>query len=396
MPVAFPSIHIPKRLLLGTGPSEVDPRVYRAMTQPVVGYLDPHLLKAMDEIQEMLRAVFCTRNSSTFPIPGTGSAGMESALINFLEPGEEAAVIVGGVFAARMCEIVERCGGKLIRIEHPPGTAADLDRVREALRGRKPKVLAAVHSETSTGVCQPLELLRELARERDALLVVDAVSSLAGIPLQVDAWDVDVCCSGSQKCLGCPPGLAPVTFGERAAEVLRHRQKPVPSWYLDLGLIAKYWSPERRYHHTPPESLLFALHEALRLVLQEGLEAVWERHRQSHLAFVQGIEALGLKMFVRDPASRAWTVNTVCIPEGIEDLRARSDLVRRFGIEIASGIGELQGRIWRVGLMGHTANASSILLLLNALASVLADQGFSCERNAGVEAAKKAFHDFAS
>ena len=392
MPVAFPSITIPKRLLMGPGPSEVDPRVYRAMMQPVVGYLDPTLLQIMDQIHTMLRTVFCTRNAATFPLPGTGSAGMEASLINFIEPGDGVAVVVGGVFAARMCEMVERCGGKMIRIDHRSGTTADLDRVRGAIRGKKVKVLAAVHSETSTGVCQPLEPLKEIAREAGALLVVDTVSSLGGIPLQVDAWGVDVCYSGSQKCLGCPPGLAPITIGERAVEVLRQRQRPVQSWYLDLSMIEKYWGQERRYHHTPPVSMLYALHEALRVVLEEDLEAVWARHQQCHRALVRGLEAMGLKMFVEKPEARAWTVNTVCVPDGVDDARVRASLGERFGIEIAPGIGELRGKIWRIGLMGRTANAPLVLLLLNALESALGENGFSCPRGAGVAAAESLFH----
>jgi len=391
MPVVFPAIAIPKRLLMGPGPSEVDPRVYRAMTQPVVGYLDPNLLRIMDEIHAMLRTLFCTQNLATFPLPGTGSAGMEASLVNFIEPGDEVAVVVGGVFAARMCEIVARCGGKLLRIDHRPGTTVDLDQVRQTVRGKKVKVLAAVHSETSTGVCQPLEPLREIAREAGALLVVDAVSALGGIPLQVDGWGVDVCYSGSQKCLGCPPGLAPITLGERASEVLRRRQRPVQSWYLDLSMIEKYWSQERRYHHTPPVSMLYALHEALRIVLEEDLEAVWARHRQCHRAFVQGVEALGLKMFVEDPAARAWTVNTVCVPENVEDAKVRGLLTERFGIEIATGIGDLRGKIWRVGLMGRTAMPELVLLLLNALESALTANGFACPKGAGVGAAEKMF-----
>lgn len=382
---------IPKRLLMGPGPSEVDPRVYHAMTQPVVGYLDPALLEIMDQIQGRLRTAFRTGNRRTFPLSGTGGAGMEAALVNFMEPDDEVAVIVGGLFAARMCEIVERGGGKLIRIEHPPDTTADLDQTRQILRGKKLKVLAAVHSETSTGVCQPLEPLRELALETGALFLVDAVSSLAGLPLEIDSWGVDICYSGSQKCLGCPPGLAPITISERAAESLRRRQRSVSSWYLDLGLIARYWDPERRYHHTPPVSMLYAFNEALRLALEEGLEAVWERHRQCHLALVEGVEAMGLRMFVKDPAARAWTVNTIGVPEGVDDARIRSHLLERFGIEIGGGIAEMKGRLWRVGLMGRTANSELVLLLLHALESALSENGFPCPRGAAVAVAEKVF-----
>jgi alanine-glyoxylate transaminase / serine-glyoxylate transaminase / serine-pyruvate transaminase len=387
----FPAINLPKRLLMGPGPSEVDPRVYRAMIQPVVGHMDPLFLEILSQLQELLRRTFRTRNPITFPIPGTGSAGMEAALINFLEPGDEAAVVVGGVFAGRMCEIIERCGVKPTRIDVPWGTVADPGQVRKVLSGKKLKVLGVVHSETSTGVCQPMAPMREIAEEAGALLVVDTVSSLGGLPLEVDQWKLDVCYSGSQKCLACPPGLAPITLGERAAEVLRRRRSPVQSWYLDLSMVEKYWSAERRYHHTPPVSMLFGLHEALRILQQEGLEASWARHKRSHLALVSGIEALGMKMFVEDPAARAWTVNTIRIPEGVDDAKVRSRLLERFQIEIAGGLADLKGRIWRVGLMGLTATAASVLLLLGALESVLDECGYRFEQGAGVAAAERAF-----
>jgi len=392
IPVAnrFTAISFPKRLLMGPGPSEVDSRVYRAMLQPVCGHMDPFFLEILTELQEMLRSTFRTRNTITFPIPGTGSAGMEASLINFIEPGDEAAVVVGGVFAARMCEMVERCGGKLHRIDVPWGTAPDPEQVRKALRGKKIKVLAVVHSETSTGVCQSLEAMRRVADEVGALLVADTVSSLGGLPLEVDRWKVDVCYSGSQKCLACPPGLAPITISERAAEVLRHRRTPVQSWYLDMGMVEKYWSEERRYHHTPPVSMLFGLHEALRLLQEEGMEASWARHRSAHVALVAGMEALGLKMFVDDPAVRAATVNTICIPDGVDDARVRGQLLERFNIEIAGGLADLKGRIWRVGLMGLTATPAAVLQLLAAFESALAGCGYKFQPGAGVAGAEKA------
>lgn len=387
----FPAINLPKRFLMAPGPSEVDPRVYRAMIQPVCGHMDPFFLEVLNQLQEMLRRTFRTRNAITFPIPGTGSAGMEASLINFLEPGDEAAVVVGGVFAARMCEIVERCRGELHRVDVAWGKVADPEQVRQALRGKKIKVLGVVHSETSTGVCQPLEPMRKIADELGALLVVDTVSSLGGLPLEVDQWNIDVCYSGSQKCLACPPGLAPITIGERAAEVLRHRKSLVQSWYLDMSMVEKYWSAERRYHHTPPVNMLFGLHEALRLLQQEGLEASWVRHRSAHLALVAGVEALGLRMFVEDPAARAATVNTIRIPDGVDDARVRARLLERFNIEIAGGLADLKGHIWRVGLMGLTATPAAVLLLLAAFESALADCGFKFQPGAGVAAAEKAF-----
>jgi alanine-glyoxylate transaminase/serine-glyoxylate transaminase/serine-pyruvate transaminase len=388
MALSIPSINLPKRLLMGPGPSEVDPRVYRAMIQPVIGHVDPLFLECLSQLQQMLRDTFRTANRVTFPIPGTGTAGMEAALINFLEPGDEVAIVVGGVFAGRMGEIAGRCGARVTRIEIPWGAVAEPDRVRQAVQGKKLKVLAAVHSETSTGACQPLEPLRAIAQETGALLVVDTVSSLGGLPLEVDRWGLDVCYSGSQKCLACPPGLAPITISERAMEVLRHRKSPVQSWYLDLSMVEKYWGPDRTYHHTPPVNMLFGLHEALRILQQEGLEASWARHRKCHLAFVAGLEALGLKMFVQDAAARASTVNTIVIPDGVEDAKFRGRLLERFQIDIAGGLGQLKGRIWRVGLMGLTATAASVLLLLGAMESVLAESGFGFDSGAGVAAAE--------
>ena len=393
MSQSFPAVNFPKRLLMGPGPSEVDARVYRAMIQPVIGHIDPLFLECLGQLQQMLRDTFRTSNTVTLPIAGTGSAGMEAALVNFLEPGDEAAVVVGGVFAGRMGEIVERCGAKLTRMDIPWGTAADPDQVRQAVRGKKLKLLGVVHSETSTGVCQPLEPLRQIAQETGALLVVDTVSSLAGLPLEVDRWGLDVCYSGSQKCLACPPGLAPITVGEHAMEVLRHRRTPVQSWYLDLSMVEKYWGPERTYHHTPPVNMLFGMHEALRILQQEDLEAAWARHRKCHLAFVAGLEALGLQMFVQDPALRAATVNTITVPQGVEDAAIRARLMERFQIEIAGGLGQLKGRIWRVGLMGLTATSASVLLLLAALESVLAESRFGLDKGAGVAAAEKVFAD---
>jgi len=391
MPAPYSSISISKRLLMGPGPSEVDPRVYHAMLQPVVGYMDPNLLRAMDEIGAMLQTVFGTRNKAAFPVAGTGSAGMEASLINFIEPGDEVAVVVGGAFASRMCEMIVRAGGKLLRLDHRLGTIADPEDVRRAVRGKKLKVLAVVHSETSTGTLQPLQPLAEIAHEAGALLVVDTVSSLGGLPVEVDACGVDVCYSGTQKCLACPPGLSPFTYNERAAVLIRGRKQPAQSWYLDLGLIEKYWAEERRYHHTPPVSMLYAFHEALRIILEEGMEAVYARHLHCHRAFVQGVEALGLKMFVENPSERAATVNVIRIPDGVEDAKVRASLTQRFGIEIGPGIGDLRGKIWRVGLMGCTAKPELVLLLLNALETALAENGFRAPGGAGVAAAEKEF-----
>lgn len=374
---------------MGPGPCEVDSRVYRAMIQPVIGHMDPIFLEILGQLQDLMRMTFRTQNPITFPVPGTGSAGMEAALINFIEPGDEVAVVVGGVFADRMCQMVDRCGAKLTRIDVAWGTAADPDLVRKAIAGKKIKLLAVVHSETSTGVCQAIEPLQQIAQDAGALLVVDTVSSLGGIPLEVDAWKIDVCYSGSQKCLACPPGLAPLTINERAMDVLRKRKTPVQSWYLDMSMVEKYWSAERRYHHTPPVNMLFGLHEALRLIQEEGMEASWARHKAAHVAFVAGIEALGLKMFVEDPKARACTVNVIRIPDGVDDARLRGRLLEGFNIEIAGGLADLKGKIWRVGLMGLSATSSAVLQLLGAMEVVLAEQGFKFQPGTGVAAAEK-------
>jgi len=385
------TINFPKRLLMGPGPSEVDPRVYRAMIQPVVGHMDPAFLEILSQIQQMLRDTFCTANTVTLPIPGTGSAGMEAALINFIEPGDEAAVVVGGVFASRMCEILERCDAKITRIDVPWGTAVDPETVKKAIAGKKLKLLGVVHSETSTGVCTPLEPLVKMAHDAGALIVVDTVSSLGGIKLETDSWNLDVVYSGSQKCLACPPGLAPITLGQLALDVLRGRKSPVRSWYLDLSMVEKYWGPERSYHHTPPVNMLFALHEGLRLLLEEGLDNSIARHRKAHEALVAGIEAMGLQMFVKDGAVRAATVNTIVVPEGVDDARVRGTLLQRYRIEIAGGLAQLKGKIWRVGLMGLTASPANVLTLLAALDGVLAEAGHKFSRGAGVVAAEKVF-----
>jgi len=385
------TINFPKRLLMGPGPSEVDPRVYRAMIQPVIGHMDPIFLEILAQLQQMLRDTFRTANTVTLPLPGTGSAGMEAALINFVEPGEEAAVVVGGVFASRMCDILERCGAKLTRIDIPWGTAPDPDAVKKALAGKKPKLLGVVHSETSTGALADVEALAKVAHEAGALIAVDTVSSLGGIALETDRWELDVVYSGSQKCLACPPGLAPITVGPRAIEVLRSRKTPVPSWYLDLSMVEKYWGPERSYHHTPPVNMIFALHEALRLLLEEGLEKSVARHALAHHALVAGVEAMELEMFVRSKAVRAATVNTIAIPEGVDDAKVRGALLQRYGIEIAGGLAQLKGKIWRVGLMGLTASAGNVLLLLAALDGVLSEAGHKFGRGAGVVAAENVF-----
>ncbi len=368
---------LPKRILLGPGPSPVDERVLRALSQPLLGHLDPLFLRIMDQIQELLRYVFETRNRLTIPISGTGSAGMEAALINLLEPGDKAVVCINGVFGERMFDIVGRTGAEPIAVRAEWGHPIDVGQIEDALKQSRPKVLAIVHAETSTGVLQKLEGLADLAHAHDTLLIVDAVTSLGGHPVRVDANGVDVCYSGTQKCLSCPPGLSPITFSERAVERIRSRRQKVQSWYLDMSMIEKYWGSDRSYHHTAPISMNYALLEALRIVREEGLEARQARHQLNHRAFVAGVEAMGLSMLVA-PKSRLWSLNAVRIPEGVDDQRLRTHLLERHNIEIGGGLGPLKGKVWRVGLMGAGSSRENVVLVIGAIHEALAEQGHTC------------------
>ena len=383
--------HPPRRILLGPGPSDADPRVLAALSAPLVGHLDPEFLKVMDDIQTSLRSVFQTQNRLTIPISGTGSAGMEAAFANLIEPGDTVAVCVNGVFGERMADIVTRCGGVLLRIDAEWGQSFDPGAIRNALRASKTvaKILAVVHAETSTGVLTPLSMVREVLSEfPDTLLLVDCVTSLGGHPVGIDEHRIDFAYSGTQKCLSCPPGLSPITVSQRAVEKLRQRKNKVQSWYLDLSMVEKYWGDDRTYHHTAPISMNYALREALRLIEEEGLETRWQRHRSNHLAFVAGIEAMGLEMLVK-PENRLWSLNTVRIPEGISDVKVRSALLQEFGIEIGGGLGPLKGRIWRVGLMGYSSHRNNVLLILDALEQVLVREGFKLKSGTAVAAAEK-------
>jgi alanine-glyoxylate transaminase/serine-glyoxylate transaminase/serine-pyruvate transaminase len=379
----------PPRILLGPGPSPVDDRVLRAMSAPLVGHLDPLFLRTMDEIQALLRYVFETNNPVTIPVSGTGSAGMEATVANLLEPEEEIVVCINGYFGERMSEMVSRLGARPVRVECEWGGPVDVEKTRSAWRHSHARVLFAVQAETSTGVLQPLAPLRAIADERDGLLLVDAVTSIGGHSVGVDRHRVDACYAGTQKALSCPPGLAPVTFSERALAKIRSRKTKVSSWYLDLGLLTSYWASEagsqRAYHHTAPITMNYALREALRIVAEEGLEARWQRHELNHRALVAGVEALGLRMQVA-PEHRLWTLNAVSVPEGVDEARVRRRLLEEFNIEIGGGLGVFKGRIWRVGLMGSGSTANNVLLLLAALEKALASEGFKA-RGSGVSAA---------
>jgi alanine-glyoxylate transaminase/serine-glyoxylate transaminase/serine-pyruvate transaminase len=377
----------PERLMLTPGPSCVDPRVYRAMAAPIVGHMDPWFTKMMDDVQVLLRRVFRTQNRITFPLSASGSGGIEAAVMNPLDAGDECIVCVNGAFSERMAIIAERIPAKVIRVEAPYGRTVDPADVLRAGKGRKIKFVGLAHGETSSGVVQRIEDYRKVADELGALLVVDTVASLAGIPVDVDAQRIDICFSGSQKAISAPPGMAPITVGPRAEEAMQARKEPVRSWYFDLTTAMNYWGKDRLYHHTPPISLIYAMREALRAVLEEGLEARWERHRENQQALIAGVEAMGLELLVSNPADRLVTVTAIHIPAGIEDGKVRKQLIDEFSIEIAGGLGPLKGKIWRVGLMGYSCQKPNVLTFLAALEKTLLDQGFRLPAGAGVAAA---------
>jgi alanine-glyoxylate transaminase/serine-glyoxylate transaminase/serine-pyruvate transaminase len=379
------------RILLGPGPSDVHPRVLRAMSTPLVGHLDPEFIELMEETKALLRMAFQTENALTLPISGTGSAGMEACFVNLLEAGDEAIVGVNGVFGTRMVDIVERCGATPIAVEAAWGRIIEPEDIAAALRkAKKPKLVAVVHAETSTGAWQPLEEIGRLAREAGALFVVDAVTSLGGVPLRVDAWGIDACYSGTQKCLSCPPGLAPLTFGPRAVEVLRRRTSKVQSWYLDLSMLEKYWGQERVYHHTAPITMNYALREALRLIEEEGLEARFARHRRNHEALVAGLGALGIEVASQE-GHQLPTLNCVRVPAGVDEAGVRRALLERHGIEIGGGLGPLKGQVWRIGLMGESSRESNVLLLLDVLERLLPAAGHETRSGVGVGAASAVY-----
>jgi len=381
--------HPPARILMGPGPSNIDPRVPMAMAKPLVGHLDPEFIKIMSSIQDLLRYIFSTQNVQTLPISGTGSAGMEAAFVNVVEPGDRVLVCVDGVFGERMTDVAERCGANLRTLSAPWGQPFDPAAIEKELRSFQPQVLAIVHAETSTGVLQPLEEFPKILKSHpDTLLLVDAVTSLGGHPVKVDEWGIDICYSGTQKCLSCPPGLAPITFSQKAMEKIKGRAKKVQSLYLDMIMLGKYWGSERAYHHTAPISMNYALLEALRIVSEEGLERRYERHRHNHLALVAGIEAMGLSMFV-EKSYRLWSLNTVSIPAGIDDAKVRKNLLDEYNLEIGGGLGNLKGKIWRVGLMGYSSSETNVLYFLTALEQALRAQGFEVPRAAGATAAKE-------
>lgn len=366
----YPELSTPTRILLGPGPSMADPRVLRAMANPLIGHLDPQFLEIMNRIQSLLRYVFQTENQLTVPISGTGSAGMEAAIANMVEPGDSLLVCINGYFGHRIADMAQRYGADVQVITRPWGDIFTSSELRDTLRARPAKIVAIVHAETSTGALQPLDDIAEVVHAQGGILLVDAVTSLGGIPVRVDDVGIDICYSGSQKCLSCPPGLAPVTVGPRAEEVLRTRKQPVANWYLDLTLIQKYWGTERTYHHTAPISANYALYEGLRLIAEEGLEARCERHRQNAEMLWEGLEELGLTLHV-PREHRLTSLTTVQVPDGIDEALVRRRLLEDYNIEIAGGLGELKGKIWRIGLMGYSSRQENVSTLLSALTQLL-------------------------
>jgi alanine-glyoxylate transaminase/serine-glyoxylate transaminase/serine-pyruvate transaminase len=378
---------------MGPGPSDVNPRILEAMSRPTIGHLDPVFVSMMDEMKVMLRYAFQTDYELAMPVSAPGSAGMETCFVNLVEPGDKVVVCENGVFGGRMRENVERCGARPVVVQDEWGRPVDPDKLEETLKANPDaRLLAFVHAETSTGVVSDAPLLADIARRHDCLTIVDAVTSLGGSPLKVAEWGLDAVYSGTQKCLSCTPGLSPITFSERALEVVRHRERKVQSWFLDLNLVLGYWGSggKRAYHHTAPINALYGLHEALVILGQEGVENAWQRHLDNHRALRAGIEAMGLSFAVAEPY-RLPQLNAVRIPEGVDDAAVRSRLLHEYSLEIGAGLGPMAGRIWRIGLMGYASSRRNVLLCLGALDAVLSDMGAPIESGVAVEAAMRAY-----
>ncbi len=386
-----------RRLLLGPGPSMVHPRVLRALSMPLIGHLDQAFLGVMNDIQTLLRGVFETNNRFTIAVSGTGSAGMEASIVNIVEPSDAVIVGVNGVFGTRWASAVERCGGKAIRVEAPWGQVIDPAAIEQALiRSGPVKAVAIVQAETSTGAWQPLEPIATLCRKHDALFLVDAVTSLGGIPVEVDRWGIDVCYSGTQKCLSCPPGLSPFTLSDRALTAIKARRSPCQSWYFDMTLIEDYWAEgTRAYHHTAPISMLYALREALRLVEEEGLPARFARHQLNSEALLAGLAQLGL-LPLPQAGHRLPMLTCVTVPSHIPEAEIRMNLLSTYGIEIGGGLGPLKGKVWRIGLMGESSTEAHVLTLLNALEELFIRQGWLSTPGVALQAAARIYGRMAS
>ena len=377
----------PMRKLMGPGPLDIHPRVYQALTSPVIGHMDPAYFKTLDRIGNQLRQVFQTQNRLTHATPGTGTSGMEACVANLMEPGDPILACVHGYFGDRIRQVAERQEAEVTVIEGEWGKPTDPEKVAAALKAKAYKVLSVVHAETSTGVLQPIDDIVRLAKEHGVMILLDAVTSLGGVELKADEWGLDAAYSCSQKCIGCPPGLAPVTFSDRAVRAAQNRKHPIRSWYLDITLLDKYWDATPRvYHHTSSSTLNYALLEALLLIEEEGLQNRFERHLKNHQALVAGVEAMGLKMLVK-PEHRLPTLNTICVPDGIDEAKVRAYLLETFNLEIGAGLGALAGQVWRIGLMGYSSSAENVLFFLSAISRALAIQDYKTDLSAGSEAA---------
>jgi alanine-glyoxylate transaminase/serine-glyoxylate transaminase/serine-pyruvate transaminase len=399
-PKRIHSFHPPQRTLMGPGPTEIHPRVLTTMSQPAIGYLDPVFVEMMEELKALLRYVYQTRNALTFPISGPGSVGMEYCFVNLVRPGDKVIVCRNGVFGGRMIENVERCGGVPIVVEDKWGEPVDPHKLEDALKKNPDaRIVAFVHAETSTGVLSDAKTLVEIAHRYDALTIVDAVTSLGGSPVLVDEWGIDAVYSASQKCLSCTPGLSPVSFSDRVVEYVKARKDKIHSWFMDMNLLLGYWgATTRTYHHTAPTNSLFALHEALLLIREEGLENCWARHRRHHTALKAGLEAMGLKFLVKEE-HQIPQMNAVICPEGVDEAEVRRTLLSEFNLEIGAGLGPLAGKIWRFGLMGYSCRPDNVMLCLSALGSVLEDLGYPVhvgEAEAAAHAAYAAMHTTAA
>ena len=386
-----PALNPPKRVLMGPGPSDIHPRVLEAIGKRTVGHLDPFYLETMNEMQNMLRALMKTENPLTFAVSATGSAGMETAVVNSIEPGDNMLACINGVFGNRMTDVAERAGANVSTIEMPWGEVFTVDDVVRGIEQTNPAVVGIVMAETSTGAYQPLEEIAKAVRDAGALLLVDAVTSLGGMNVEMDNWGIDILYSGSQKCLSCPPGLAPVSFGPRAVDKLNSRKEKVRSWYLDATMLANYWGEQRVYHHTAPINMTYALYEALRVIHEEGLDNCFKRHMDTHLALKAGLQALGIE-YNADPNHQLPMLNAVKIPEGIDDGAVRSALLNEFGIEIGGGLGAFKGKVWRIGLMGYAARKENVILFLSALEELLKRHNYQFEPGAALAAANTVLH----
>ncbi len=381
-----PPLNPPVRTLMGPGPSDIHPRVLDAIGKHTVGHLDPYYLKVMDSLQQMLRDLFCTENQMTIAVSATGSAGMEATVVNLIEPGDSMVVCTNGVFGMRMADVAGRAGAVVTEVKRPWGEVFTPDDLKETIAAAKPKVVGIVMAETSTGAWQPIEEISNLVHDAGAMLLVDTVTALGGVPVEVDAWNIDAVYAGSQKCLSCPPGLAPVSFSQRALDVILNRKTKVQSWYLDVSMLANYWGSNRVYHHTAPVNMSFALYEALRIIHEEGLGSCFARHMRNHLALKTGLSALGIE-YAAQEGHQLPMLNAVRIPEGVDDAAIRGGLLNRFGIEIGAGLGDFKGKVWRIGLMGYASRANNVLLFLSALEQLLAEQGCQFDRGSSIAAA---------